>query len=126
MLTDILIDIQQRETGTPLTAECVAELRELAREFHVEDGPPWLLSMFQAVQRGHAVSPPQFFDRENSDPYSYMGEVAELLSWEYENEGEYEIIAFPKLGWRIYISNEASSPTGQAGSKYDVAPLKSR
>jgi hypothetical protein len=124
MLTDILIDIQQRETGAPIPKERVAELRELAAEFAVEDKPPWLLSMFKAVQQGQAVSSPVFFERENSDPYSYMGEAAELLGWKYGNEGEYEVVEFTNLGWRIYISNEASSPTGKSGSKYVVTPLR--
>jgi len=123
MLTDILIDIQQRERGAPLAPELILELRELAREFGVEEGPPWLLSMFLAVQHGRAVDPPVFFEFEGSDPYSYLAEVASLLGWKYESEGEYNNIEFPKLGWRIYISNEASSPTGKSGSKYDVAPL---
>lgn len=124
MLTDILIDIQQRETGAPVAAERVAELRQLAEEFGVEDKPPWLLSMFKAVQQGQVVSPPIFFELEDSDPYSYLAEVAPLLRWKYESEGEYNLIEFPKLGWRIYISNETSSPTtGSGGSEYEVTPL---
>jgi hypothetical protein len=48
-----------------------------------------------------------------------------LLRWKYESEGEYNLIEFPKLGWRIYISNETSSPTtGRGGSEYEVTPLK--
>jgi hypothetical protein len=40
--------------------------------------------------------------------------------------GEYESIEFPKLGWRIYISNESHSPTtGRGGSMYQVTALQS-
>jgi hypothetical protein len=63
---------------------------------------------------------------ENSDPYSYLGEVEALLGWKYEDEGECQLIEFPKLGWRIYISNETHSPTtGRAGSEYQVTALQS-
>lgn len=127
MLTDILLDIQQRETGGLVPAECRVELHQLAEEFHVEDRPPWLISMFKAVQQGQAVSPPVFFEFEDSDPYSYLAEVASLLRWKYESEGEYNQIEFPNLGWRIYISNEASSPiTGRGGSTYEVMRLPAK
>ncbi len=124
MLTDILVDIQQRETGLLLPPERIIELRELAAEFGVEDKPPWLLSMFSAIQHGQAISLPVYFYMENSDPYSYIGEIAALLGWKYDNEGEYEVIAFPNLGWRIYISHEALSPAGKSGSEYAVTPLR--
>ena len=123
MLTDILVDIQQRETGVPLPPERLTELRELAAEFGVENEPPWLLSMFKAVQHGQAVSSPVFFHSE-SNPYSYIGEVADMLGWNYHNEGEYQVIAFPHLGWRIYISHEALSPgEKKSGSEYQVTRL---
>jgi hypothetical protein len=123
-LTDTLIEIQQREHGAPLAAGVIAELRELALEFGVEDNPRWLLPIFRAVQEGHAVSPPVFFEREGSDPHSYLAEVAALLQWKYESEGEYNLIDFPVLGWRIYISHESRSPiTGGGGSEFQVTPL---
>jgi hypothetical protein len=76
------------------------------------------------VEQGREVLSPVFFERENSDAYSYLVEVAELLKWKAEFEGEYEVIEFPGIGWRIYISNESSSPiTGRGGSEYRVTRL---
>jgi hypothetical protein len=123
VLTDIIVDIQQRETGAPLEEAVVAELREIADTYDVDRSPSWLEPIFTAVQQGRAISPPVFFEFEGSDPHSYLAEAAELLHWQFESEGEYTLIAFPRLGWRIYISHEASSPTGKSGSKYDVAPI---
>jgi hypothetical protein len=48
-ITDILIDIQQREAGAPLASDVKAQLHELAVEFGVENNPRWLLPMFEAV-----------------------------------------------------------------------------
>lgn len=123
-LTDIVIDIQQRETGAPLAADVVAELRELATDYGVEGDPRWLLPVFAAVQHGQAISSPVFFERESSDPHSYLFEIATLLRWRFEHPGEYDAIEFPKLGWRIHLSHEAISPaTGRGGSAYQVTPL---
>lgn len=124
-LTDILIDIQQRETGAPVASDVATQLRELAVEFGVEGNPCWLLPIFEAVQQGRVVLPPVFFERENSDPYSFLGEVEALLGWKSEDEGESQQIDFPRLGWRVYISNESHSPiTGRGGSQYQVTPLQ--
>ena len=123
MLTDIIVDLQQRETGAPLDEAVVARLWEIADTYDVDRNPRWLEPIFTAVQQDRAVSPPVFFEFENSDPHSYLAEVADQLHWHFESDGEYTLIAFPRLGWRIYISNEASSPIGKSGSKYDVAPI---
>jgi hypothetical protein len=126
-ITDILIDIQQHETGAPLDSDVTTQLRELAVEFGVEDNPGWLLPIFEAVRNSHAILSPVFFEKESSDPSSYLAEVEALLKWKYEDEGEYESIEFPKLGWRIYISNESHSPTtGRGGSTYQVTALQSK
>ena len=125
MLTDIIVDIQQRESGASLGEEVITQLREIADTYDVDRNPRWLEPIFNAVQHGRAISPPIFFEFENSDPHSFLAEAAELLHWHFESEGEYTLIAFPRLGWRIYISNEASSPSGKSGSKYDVAPITS-
>lgn len=123
-LTDIIVDIQQRETGAPLAGELVAELRELADTYGVDENPRWLLPIFSAVQQGHAVSPPIFFEREGSDPHSYLFELAMLLHWRFEHPGEYDAIEFPRLGWRIYLCHEThSATTGVAGSSYEVTRL---
>ena len=125
MLTDILIDIQQRETGVPLAGDVATELRELADTYSVEDDPRFLLPIFAAVQQDRAISPPVFFEFEGSDPHSYLAEAAELLRWNFESEGEYTQIEFPNLGWRVYISHESRSPvTGRGGSDYEVTPLQ--
>jgi hypothetical protein len=124
-LTDIVIDIQQRETGAALAPELVAELRELAETYGVDDDPRWLLPVFSAVQRGQAISPPVFFERESSDPHSYLLEVGLLLRWKFEHPGEYDAIELPRLGWRIFLGHEAISPTtGRGGSTYEVTPLR--
>jgi hypothetical protein len=123
-ITDILIDIQQRETGLPLAPDAQKELRDLAVEFGVEDNPRWLLPVFEAVRLGRTVSPPVFFERDNSDTHSYLAEVRVLLRWKAVNEGEYELIDFPNLGWRIYLGHESASPiTGKSGSEYQVTSL---
>jgi hypothetical protein len=123
-LTDIVIDIQQRETGSSLASGLVTELRELADTYGVDGSPYWLLPIFSAVQRGRIISPPVYFERESSDPYSYLFELAMLLNWKFEHPGEYEAIEFPRLGWQIYLCHETYSPTtGAAGSSYEVTPL---
>jgi len=123
-LTDVLIGIHQRETGAPLSPDMIDELRELAETYNVDTHPGWLLPIFEAVEQGREVSPPIFFEREDSDPYSYLVEVAGLLGWKAEFEGEYEQIDLPVLGWRIYICNEARSPTtGRGGSTYQITRL---
>jgi hypothetical protein len=124
MLTDIIVDIQQRETGTPLDDVAVAQLRDLADTYDVDRDPRWLEPIFTAVQQARTISPPIFFEFEGSDRHSFLAEVAELLRWHFESEGEYTLITFPNLGSRIYISNEASSLSGKSGSKYDVAQIK--
>jgi hypothetical protein len=126
-ITDILIEIQQRETGSPLAADVQKELRDLALEFGVEGNPRWLLPVFEAVQSGRAVSPPVFFERDDSDTHSYLAEVRILLRWKAVNEGEYELIDFPNLGWRVYLGHESASPTnGVSGSEYQVTPLSAQ
>jgi hypothetical protein len=122
-LTDIIVDIQQRETGAPLTDALIGELRELADTYGVETNPRWLLPIFAAVQHGRAIPSPVFFEFEGSDPHSYLFELALLLGWKFEHPGEYDAIEFPGLGWRIFISHEASSADGKSGSKYVVVPL---
>ena len=124
-LTDIVIEIQQRETGAPLANDLVAELRELADTYGVEDDPRWLLPVFTAVQQGHTILEPVFIECESSDPDSYLFELAVLLQWKFEHPGEYDAIEFPRLGWRIYLSREARSlTTGRGGSTYKVTPLR--
>ncbi len=123
-LTDVVIDIHQRETGEPLAADVVAELRELADTYGVDEDPRWLLPVFTAVQRGQAISPPVFFERESSDPHTYLLELALLLGWKFDHPGEYDAIELPRLGWRIFLGHEAISPTtGRGGSTYQVSPL---
>lgn len=122
-LTEIAIDIHQRETGTQLTEELAAELRDLAETCGVESNPRWLLPLLSAVQEGHVISPPVFVEFEDSDLHTYLLELGLLLHWKFEHPGEYDAIEFPRLGWRIYVSHEASSPAGKPGSKYDVARL---
>ena len=124
-LTDVVIDIHQRETGEPLAEDLVAELRELADAYGVDDEPRWLLPVFTAVQRGQEITPPVFFERESSDPHSYLLELALLLRWKFDHPGEYDDIEFPRLGWRVYVSHEAISPTTRrGGSSYEVSRLR--
>ena len=124
-LSDIVIDLQQRETGDRLAPDLVAELRELADTYGVEENPRWLLPVFSAVQRGQAISPPVFFERESSDPHTYLLELAMLLDWRFEHPGEYDALELPGLGWRVFLSHEAISPTtGRGGSTYEVTPLR--
>jgi len=126
-LTDIVVDIQQRETGAQLASDLVTELRELADTYGVEDNPRWLLPIFAAVQQGHAISPPVFFQRESSDPHSYLFELALLLHWNFDHPGEYDAIELPRLGWRIYLCHETHSPvTGVSGSSYEVTRLETQ
>lgn len=61
-LTDILIDIQQREAGASLAPNVVTQ-RELAVEFGVEDNPRWLLPIFKVVPETFLRRPAQFSDR---------------------------------------------------------------
>lgn len=123
-LIDVLLRIQQRETRAPLAASVVSEMHELADTYHIDNDPGWLLPIFEAVEQGREIFPSVFFERENSDAYSFLVEVSELLKWKAEFEGEHELIEFPELGWRIYISNESHSPiTGRGGSEYQVTHL---
>ncbi len=123
-LSDLVIAIHQRETGAPLSDAQIHELRELADEYGVDTDPRWLLPLFTAIQRGEAVPTPVFFERAGSDPHSYLFELALTLRWKSEHQGEYDEIELPKLGWRIYLSHEARSPTtGRGGSNYTVTRL---
>src|SRR5262245_4863503 len=106
-LTDILITIQQREIGTSLADNLIADMHELAETYQIDSDPQWLHPISEAVEQGREVFLPVFFERENSDIYSYLVEMAQLLKWSVAFEGECDLIEFPKLGWRIYISNES-------------------
>ena len=122
-LTEIIVDIQRREAGVAVAPEVERELKELAEEFGVDKEPTWLRSIFEAVQQGRTVSPPVFFEWTGSDPYSYVGEIAALLNWQYDNQGEYEVLDFPATGRRVFIGHEAHSPTGHGGSSYEITAL---
>lgn len=123
-LTDIVIDIHQRETGVPLSEALVAELRELAGTYGVDEDPRWLLPIFAAVQQGSEIAQPVFIESDDTDPDSYLFELATMLNWKFDHPGEYDAVEFPRLGRRIYVSREARSPiSGQGGSTYKVTAI---
>ena len=123
-LTDIVVDIQTRETGKPIASDLIARLRDLADEYGMDENPAWLLPIFDAVQRDRVISPAVFFERSGSDPHSYLYELIQLFHWKGKQPGEYILIEFPKLGLRVYISHEAyDASSKRSGSSYEIARL---
>ena len=121
-LSDLVIDLQARASGTPLPAERAAAVRDLADEYGVDADPGWLLPLLTAAHDGREVPRPVFFDYDDSDRQTYLFELATLLGWKIDSAGEYTEIDLP--GWRLYVSNEAHSPTtGRGGSSYTVTRL---
>jgi hypothetical protein len=123
-LSDIILDIQRRETDAALSPELEARVRDVADEFGVDANPSWLLPIFEAVQQGRIVTPPTFFPYGSSDPHSFLAEIILVLGWKAHQEGEYDLLEFPRLGRRVDISHEALSPDRTTGgSSYEVTAL---
>ena len=123
-LSDMLIDIQRRETGADLSMDLRTELEEIADAYSVNRAPHWLLPIFEAVRVGKDTAV-ELFDFAGSDPSTFLYEAALLLKWHHVDTGEDITIEFPNLNRKVYISHEAHAPNGHGCSSYRVSALRS-
>ena len=125
-LTQLLLSVYRASCGEEPPAEVAVAIDDSRWNNGLQAGreiPAWLPAVFEAVLERREVGVTLFPDI-GSAIGSLLLEVAPLFpGWQYEDQGEWVEMIFPRLGIRVVLSREWSTPEGTHCCSYTVKRL---